>query len=41
MRPHRAGIDGRRASVGLPPMAEYVRMLAEQTKLPVVWPPRR
>jgi hypothetical protein len=36
-----AGLDARRASVGLPPMAEYVRMLAEQTKLPVVWPPRR
>ena len=27
--------------VGLPPMAEYVRLLAEQTKLPVAWPPRR
>jgi hypothetical protein len=36
-----AGLDARRASVGLPPMAEYVRLLAEQTKLPVVWPPRR
>ena len=36
-----AGLDARRASVGLPPMTEYVRLLAEQTKLPVVWPPRR
>ncbi len=36
-----AGLDARRTSVGLPPMAEYTRMLAEQTKLPVVWPPRR
>lgn len=35
-----AGLDARRASVGLPPMAEYVRILAEQTGLPVVWPPR-
>lgn len=36
-----AGLDARRASVGLPPMAEYVRLLAAQTQLPVVWPPRR
>jgi hypothetical protein len=36
-----AGLDARRARVGLPPMAEYVRLLAKQTKLPVVWPPRR
>jgi hypothetical protein len=35
------GLDARRARVGLPPMAEYVRVLAEQTQLPVVWPPRR
>lgn len=35
-----AGLDGRRASVGLPPMAEYVQLLAEQTKLAVAWPPR-
>jgi hypothetical protein len=35
------GLDPRRASVGLPPMSEYVRLLAEHTKLPVVWPPRR
>jgi len=34
-----AGLDARRASMGLPPMAEYVRVLTEQTKLPVVWPP--
>jgi hypothetical protein len=36
-----ARLDERRASVGLPPMAEYVRRLAEHTKLPVVWPPRQ
>lgn len=36
-----AGLDARRASVGLPPMAEYVRLLSEQTGLPVVWPPGR
>ncbi len=36
-----ARLDARRASVNLPPMTEYVRLLAEQTKLPVVWPPRR
>jgi hypothetical protein len=34
-----AGLDARRASMQLPPMAEYVRLLAEQTKLSVVWPP--
>jgi hypothetical protein len=33
------GLDARRAEVGLPPMAEYVRMLADFYKLPVVWPP--
>lgn len=32
-------LDARRAAMGLPPMAEYVRMLAELYKLPVVWPP--
>ena len=36
-----AGLDGRRAAAGLPPMAEYARMLAELYKLPVVWPPAR
>lgn len=34
-----ARLDARRGSVGLQPMAEYVRLLAEQTGLPVVWPP--
>ena len=33
------GLDARRAAMGLPPMSEYVRMLSEQTKLPVTWPP--
>lgn len=33
------GLDARRASVGLPPMTEYVRVLGEVYKLPVVWPP--
>ncbi len=32
-------LDTRRAAVGLPPMAEYVRMLGEFYKLPVTWPP--
>ena len=34
------GLDARRASVGLPPMAEYVRVLGDVYKLPVVWPPK-
>ena len=34
-----AQLDARRAEVGLPPMAEYVRVLSEAYKLPVVWPP--
>jgi hypothetical protein len=33
------GLDARRAAVGLPPMAEYAKKLAEVYKLPVVWPP--
>ena len=33
------GLDARRARMGLPPMTEYVRLLAEHTKLPVAWPP--
>jgi hypothetical protein len=33
------GLDARRAAIGLPPMAEYARMLGELYKLPVVWPP--
>jgi hypothetical protein len=32
-------LDARRAAVGLPPMAEYVRMMGEMYNLPVVWPP--
>jgi hypothetical protein len=34
-------LDARRASVGLGPIAEYVKVLGEQTGLPVVWPPSR
>jgi len=36
-----AALDMLRASVGLPPMAAYARLLGERTKLPVVWPPGR
>jgi hypothetical protein len=36
-----AGLDARRAAVGLPPMAEYVRRMQEQFQVPVVWPPPR
>jgi hypothetical protein len=35
-----AHLDERRAAAGLPPMAEYVRMLAEAYRARVVWPPR-
>lgn len=34
-----AHVDARRAEIGLPPMAEYARVLSEAYKLPVVWPP--
>lgn len=34
------GLDARRAAVGLPPMAEYVKLLAEMYQQPVAWPPR-
>ena len=34
------GLDGLRASVGLMPMAEYVKGLAEIYNTPVDWPPR-
>lgn len=33
------GLDERRATMGLPPMAEYVKLLANETKLQVTWPP--
>ena len=36
-----AHVDERRATVGLPPMAEYARVLGEVYKVPVVWPPKR
>jgi hypothetical protein len=36
-----AGLDSLRATVGLPPMREYVRVLSEMNGLPVAWPPRR
>ncbi len=43
LRPHPLedleGLDARRREVGLPPMEEYVRGLAEVYKLPVAWPP--
>jgi hypothetical protein len=32
-------LDIRRADMQLPPMAEYLRLLAEQSGMPVVWPP--
>jgi hypothetical protein len=44
LRPHPIegveGLEARRAKVGLPPMAEYARVLAEVYKLPVDWPPK-
>jgi hypothetical protein len=36
-----AHLDARRAALGLPPMAEYVRVLGEGSRLPVEWPPAR
>jgi hypothetical protein len=33
-------LDARRAAVGLPPMEEYVRVLADAYELPVEWPPK-
>ena len=33
-----AAVDARRAAIGLPPMAEYARDLAEMYKMPVEWP---
>jgi hypothetical protein len=35
-----AHVDDRRATVGLPPMAEYVKVLAKMYGMPVVWPPK-
>jgi hypothetical protein len=44
LRPHPIenldGLEARRREVGLPPMADYVKVLAEVYKLPVAWPPR-
>ncbi|HSE28636.1 MAG TPA: DUF6624 domain-containing protein [Gemmatimonadales bacterium] len=44
LRPHPIedidGLEARRREVGLPPMAEYVKVLAEVYQLPVAWPPR-
>ena len=34
-----ATVDSLRASVGLPPMSEYVKLLAGMYKIPVEWPP--
>lgn len=36
-----AALDSLRASVGLPPMAAYVKLLEDMYRLPVVWPPGR
>jgi hypothetical protein len=36
-----AGLEARRAAMGLQPMAEYVKMLAEAYDALVEWPPRR
>jgi hypothetical protein len=33
-------LDAWRATVGLPPMAEYVKVMSEMYKMPVVWPPK-
>ena len=33
------GLEARRTAVGLPSMAEYVRMLGQMYGLPVTWPP--
>jgi hypothetical protein len=33
------GLEARRTAVGLPSMAEYVRMLSQMYGLPVTWPP--
>ena len=35
------GLEAQRAEMGLPPMAEYVKQLADGYGLPVVWPPRQ
>lgn len=44
LRPHPIedpeGLEARRREVGLPPMADYVKVLAEVYKLPIAWPPR-
>ena len=34
-------LDSLRATVGLPPMREYVKVLGDAYKLPVQWPPKR
>lgn len=36
-----AHVDERRAAMGLPPMAEYARVLADVYEMPVEWPPRQ
>jgi len=33
------GLEARRTAVGLPSMAEYVRMLGQMYGLPITWPP--
>lgn len=34
-------LDSLRATVGLPPMSEYAKLLGDVYKLPVQWPPKR
>jgi len=34
-------VDARRAEIGLPPMTEYVRLLADAYKIPVEWPRKK
>lgn len=34
-----AGLEARRASVSMPPMSQYVKVLGEMYKMPVEWPP--
>jgi hypothetical protein len=33
------GLEAHRTAVGLPSMAEYVRMLGQMYGLPITWPP--
>jgi len=35
------GLDSLRASVGLPPMKQYIKLMAQMYRMPVEWPPVR